>query len=110
MARQMQNTESYIISDGKDLIINFGEDRMLIENIFLKTIQSSFSQPVMNVGSFGSSFEQQIAGPLYYDIDLQLTGSRISTIDQNTNLDIKNIYNLSIFEIMKIVNERITNV
>ena len=93
--------DAYIVSDGKDLVINWGETTsLIIKDVFIKHMDGRI---------FIETYEKTGTGLKAFEVTLTLTGSEYITSDKCFDLKIANIYNMSIFEIMKIINERLEN-
>ena len=103
----------YIVSDGKDLVINWGETTsLIIKNVLIKHMDSRMSMETYEKEEWGIKSPGPailLPGPKIFEVTLTLTGSEYITSDKCFDLKIANIYNMSIFEIMKIINERLEN-
>ena len=103
----------YIVSDGKDLVINWGETTsLIIKNVLIKHMDGRMFMETYEEKCWGGRAPEPVVllpGPKTFEVTLTLTGSEYVTNDKCFDLKIANIYNMSIFEIMKIINERLEN-
>ena len=107
---RIYNHGIYLLCDGKDMLVNLGEEDIIIKDLCVTHMDNRQCCEMIDVTTLDADSRlSPIAAYKHTEINLTLRGGEV-IIGQNLQLNnIKDIYKMSIFDIMKIVNERLKN-